>query len=133
MNRLASSLTRKHVRTAAILLLILAPSLNAVPYSFSDDGKDKTLKDKLTENAKKAGENGPDFNAILADLSSKAKDLGSAAGKSLDEVLGGNSEQMARNALQDFFEKGYPGQIGYGFMMGYSSGYAVKKVAFNHV
>jgi uncharacterized membrane protein (Fun14 family) len=121
--RLTIALKQKHVKTAAVLLLTFGPSITSFPHTFNDKETDKTLKEKLAENVKKASEQGTDFNAILAGLQD-------TLGKGVKDVFGdGNPEEMARNAVQDFFEKGYPGQIGYGFLMGYSSGYALKKVS----
>lgn len=118
-------MTKKHVKTTAVLLLVFSPSVNTFPHTFNDKGDDKTLKEKLAENVKKSSEQGPDFKAIFTDFQD-------SLGKGVKDILGGEglpSQEAARNAVQEFFEKGYPGQIGYGFMMGYSSGYALKKAS----
>lgn len=38
-------------------------------------------------------------------------------------------ENGSLNGLKKFFESGIPGQFGYGFLMGYSSGFCLKKVS----
>ena len=37
-------------------------------------------------------------------------------------------EKGSLNGIKKFFESGVPGQLGYGFLMGYSSGFCLKKV-----
>ena len=104
---------RKPLKLSVVALLLASPSpSSASRFSFMDDGKDKNILDKLAENARMAR---------------------NTASTGVSDILGNLKSSLADNGIEgldikDFFQKGYHGQIGYGFLMGYSSGYAMKKV-----
>ena len=92
----------------------------AAAYTYNEDNKkDKDWREKLAENSAKAKE-------PIYDLSNFAK-------KTFEELTGaakgiGIGGIDGENIIREAFEKGIPGQVGYGFLMGYSSGFCLKKV-----
>mmetsp|Transcript_3316 Transcript_3316/g.5524 ORF Transcript_3316/g.5524 Transcript_3316/m.5524 type:complete len:201 (-) Transcript_3316:156-758(-) len=101
------SLNGIYVTTSVALLML--PTAHCIGSSLPRDGKDKKEKEKEEEN---------DFFKKFADK----------LPHQLREDLGGIMGP-AGVRLKSVFESGVPAQVGYGFMMGYSSGFCLKKVS----
>mmetsp|Transcript_22058 Transcript_22058/g.20053 ORF Transcript_22058/g.20053 Transcript_22058/m.20053 type:complete len:185 (-) Transcript_22058:29-583(-) len=91
-------------------------TITNLPYNYSyssnkdtKDDKDISFISKLAKQGKEALFNvDPDFE------------------KTFTSIL---SVDKASKSVHELFESGLPGQLGYGFMMGYSSGYCLKKLS----
>lgn len=49
-------------------------------------------------------------------------------GRDLDTLFRDDTYAIASLKARDIIERGIPGQVGYGFLVGYASGFCVKKV-----
>ena len=94
----------------------------AAAYTYNEDNKkDKDWREKLAENSAKAKEPIND----LSNFAKKTLEELTGAAKGIGIGIGGIDGE---NIIREAFEKGIPGQVGYGFLMGYSSGFCLKKV-----
>lgn len=84
----------------------------------------------LDDKGKKGQDDKEDFNKWFkgqAGGNIKGQD---SAFTNIERILAGQLNDGSLSPLKNFMESGMAGQLGYGFLMGYSSGYCIKKV--NH-
>ena len=108
LRRFASS---RKVIFVGVLLATSCP----MAWCAKDDKKDQTPGDYLNAFAKRGKDS---MNSVDPALSSK-----------LGSLFPENFFEDASHKAHALFDSGAPGQIGYGFMMGYSSGFCLKKIS----
>ena len=116
-----SFLNRNAIHTAVTSITLISaffPLKIALAEGNNEDDKKDKKEDfisMIARNGKKATESSDSFGSILKDFFSSGDKFKSFEG-------------TEKSVIKDILESGIPGQLGYGFMMGYSSGFCLKKV-----
>ena len=102
---------RRSLFVASTLLINVLPVVRCEDHASASTLKQPNSSDKKVETLQFE-------NEVLQDIKS-----------SLEDILPKGTLDLISHSAHQVMDSGAPGQLGYGFMMGYCSGYCVKKIS----